>query len=41
MNPAPGMNMAISLGIAFFTTMPTTKSMMPPMTMTFRLPADP
>ncbi len=27
MKPAPGMNMAISFGIAFFTTMSMTKSM--------------
>ena len=37
MKPAPGMNMAISFGIAFFTTMSTTKSVMPPITMSFRL----
>ena len=32
MKPAPGMNMAISFGIAFLTTVSTTKSMMPLMT---------
>ena len=37
MKPAPGMNIAISFGIAFFTTMSTTKSVMPPITMSFRL----
>ena len=36
MKPAPGMNIAISFGIAFFTTMSTTKSVMPPITMSLR-----
>ncbi len=37
MKPAPGMNIAISFGIAFLTTVSTTKSVMPPITMSFRL----
>jgi len=36
MNPAPGMNIAISFGIAFFTTMSMTKSLIPSITMSFR-----